>query len=348
MTDEPRSRCRACPSPACAGRRARAAPSSPPAPEHQAPRVEIVEGGRAACAGSTSSARARSSAPGSRSTSTSTRSTTRTSPRATSGRRSTSTTTTCSSSCTSRVYDKQLGRLNAAELDIFVGPDYVITIPNQPLQPLDYLFERCRANEELREQLFAQGLRLPALPDRRRRVDASFPMLRKIGNKLERARGRHLRGPLERGRARHLQRQAGDHQLPQGRPPACARRSRDLERTTKRYLAEDLDDLLRRHQRRLRAHLGHARELQGGRRGARGARTSRCSRTSSTTSCASSRSFSVVLLPLTLIASIFGMNVQRPRRGRHQRLLDRARRDGRRCSAAMIAGVPPARVPLTR
>ena len=31
-------------------------------------------------------------------------------------------------------------------LDLFVGPDYVVTIPNLPLQPVEYLFERCRAN----------------------------------------------------------------------------------------------------------------------------------------------------------------------------------------------------------
>src|ERR671925_608073 len=55
------------------------------------------------------------------------------------------------------VFDKQVGRLNAGELDIFVGPDYVITIPNQPLQPVEYLFERCSSKEELREQLFSKG-----------------------------------------------------------------------------------------------------------------------------------------------------------------------------------------------
>src|SRR3954465_2889557 len=27
-------------------------------------------------------------------------------------------------------YDKAIGRLNAAELDMFIGPDYVITLPN--------------------------------------------------------------------------------------------------------------------------------------------------------------------------------------------------------------------------
>src|ERR671916_681780 len=83
-------------------------------------------------------------------------------------------------------YDKKVARLNAAELDLFVGPDYLITLPNEPIQPLEYLFERCRASEELRESLFSKGpgyLLYKIVDDC---VDASFPMLRKIGNKLER------------------------------------------------------------------------------------------------------------------------------------------------------------------
>src|SRR3954451_13303151 len=51
-------------------------------------------------------------------------------------------------------FDKVVGRLNAAELDVFVGPDFVITLPNEPLQPLEYLFERCRAREDVRDALF--------------------------------------------------------------------------------------------------------------------------------------------------------------------------------------------------
>src|SRR3954466_1705880 len=46
-------------------------------------------------------------------------------------------------------YDKAVSRLNAAEPALFVGPDFLITLPNEPLQPLDFLFERCRSNEEL-------------------------------------------------------------------------------------------------------------------------------------------------------------------------------------------------------
>src|SRR6188508_2439570 len=55
------------------------------------------------------------------------------------------------------VFDKKIGRLNAQELDIFLGPDYLITLPNGPLQPVEYLFERARANDDFREQLFAKG-----------------------------------------------------------------------------------------------------------------------------------------------------------------------------------------------
>src|SRR5215216_5757972 len=83
-------------------------------------------------------------------------------------------------------YDKTVSRLNAAELDLFVGPDFLITLPNEPLEPLEYLFERCRTNEELRDSLFSKGpgyLLYKIVDDC---VDASFPMLRKIGLKLER------------------------------------------------------------------------------------------------------------------------------------------------------------------
>ena len=83
-------------------------------------------------------------------------------------------------------YDKKVSRLNAAELDLFVGPDYLITLPNEPLQPVEYLFERCRSNEDLRDEYFSKGpgyLLYRIVDDC---VDASFPMLRKMGNKLER------------------------------------------------------------------------------------------------------------------------------------------------------------------
>src|SRR5690242_1132017 len=82
-------------------------------------------------------------------------------------------------------FDKRAGRLNAAELDLFIGPDYVITLPNEPLQPIEYLFERCRTSDEEREKHFSKGSGYLLYRIVDACVDASFPMLRKMGNKLD-------------------------------------------------------------------------------------------------------------------------------------------------------------------
>ena len=166
-------------------------------------------------------------------------------------------------------YDKSVGRLNAAEVDLFVGPDFLITIPNEPLQPIEYLFERCRTNEEVRESLFSKGPAFLLYRIVDELVDSSFPMLRKIGNKLERIEEEIFEGnsaevvrdisnvkqEIINFRKVVRPQRAGD---PGPRAQQGALHRRGLRR------------LLRGHQRRLRARVGHARELQGGRRGARG------------------------------------------------------------------------------
>lgn len=83
------------------------------------------------------------------------------------------------------VFDKQVQRLNAAELDLFIGRDYVVTIPHPQLHPVTRLFERCEADEGLRDQLFARGsgrLLYEILDDL---FDYCFPILDKIAHKLE-------------------------------------------------------------------------------------------------------------------------------------------------------------------
>ncbi|GIU94778.1 MAG: cobalt/magnesium transport protein CorA [Gaiellaceae bacterium] len=83
------------------------------------------------------------------------------------------------------VFDKQVQRLNAAELDIFIGRDYVVTIPHPQLHPVTRLFDRCQEDEELREQLFARGsgrLLYEILDDL---FDYCFPILDKIAHKLD-------------------------------------------------------------------------------------------------------------------------------------------------------------------
>src|ERR671925_902218 len=54
-------------------------------------------------------------------------------------------------------YDKNVQRLNAGELDFFLGPDYLITISNVELLPVTRLFSRLQDDERLRDQLFTKG-----------------------------------------------------------------------------------------------------------------------------------------------------------------------------------------------
>src|SRR5919198_1320977 len=83
------------------------------------------------------------------------------------------------------VYDKTIQRLNAAELDFFLGPDYLVTLPNVELLPVTRLFRRCEDDPALREQLFTKGsgrLLYEVLDDL---FDYCFPILDKIGHKLD-------------------------------------------------------------------------------------------------------------------------------------------------------------------
>jgi magnesium transporter len=83
------------------------------------------------------------------------------------------------------VYDQAVQRLNAAELDVFLGHDYIVTIPNRELLPVTRLFRRCQEDETFAEQLFARGsgrLLYEVLDDL---FDYCFPILDKIAFKLD-------------------------------------------------------------------------------------------------------------------------------------------------------------------
>ena len=206
-------------------------------------------------------------------------------------------------------FDKVVGRLNAAEVDFFVGPDYLITLPNEQLPPLGYLFERCRTSEEFRDQLFSKGpafLLYKIVDDC---VDASFPMLRKMGNKLER-----LEEDIFEGRSAEIVRDLSNvkQEIINFRKVVRPQRAalRDLERT-KRYVPEDLEiyfDDINDASERIWDMLENYKEVVEGLE-------------STNESVLSHRlndvlrvltAFSVLMLPLTLIASIFGMNVGVP------------------------------------
>ena len=54
-------------------------------------------------------------------------------------------------------YDKNIQRLNAGELDFFIGPDYLVTISNVELLPVTRLFSRVQEDEQFRNQLFEKS-----------------------------------------------------------------------------------------------------------------------------------------------------------------------------------------------
>jgi magnesium transporter len=207
-------------------------------------------------------------------------------------------------------YDKTVARLNAAEVDIFVGPDYLITLPNEEMQPIEYLFERCRASEELRESLFSKGpgyLLYRIVDDC---VDASFPMLRKMGNKLERIEEEIFEGQGEevvRDISNVKQEIINFRKVVRPQRAAFA----DLERTKTRYIAEDLDiyfedisDASERVWDMLENYKEVVEALEATNESAIVHRTNETFRVLTT--------ISLIFLPLTLIASIWGMNVRVP------------------------------------
>jgi magnesium transporter len=208
------------------------------------------------------------------------------------------------------VYDKTVGRLNTAELDMFVGPDFLITLPDRPLPPLDYLFERCESSEEVRESLMSKGtgyLLYKIVDDA---FDYCFPMLRKVGNKLER-----IEEDIFLGRSEEVVREISNakQEIINFRKIIRPQRTvlRDLERTKQRYMADDLDiyfdDIVDASERiwdMLENYKEVVEALEDTNESVLSHRVNDVLRFLT--------AFSVVILPLTLIASIFGMNVDFP------------------------------------
>ena len=211
------------------------------------------------------------------------------------------------------VYDKRIQRLNAAELDVFLGPDFLITLPNVELLPVSRLFTRCESDEELRGELFSKGsgyLLYHVLDDL---FDYCFPILDKIGHKLD-----SVEDDIDEGRSEEVVRDLSKvkQEIISYRKIIKPERTtlRLLERYTERFLPEDLevyfDDIVDASE-RVWDLLDNYKEVVEG--------------LESTNESAIQHKqndvlriltiFSVTMLPLTLIAGIFGMNVDFPGEG---------------------------------
>jgi magnesium transporter len=208
------------------------------------------------------------------------------------------------------VYDKTIGRLNAGELDVFLGPDYLVTLPTVELRPVSLLFRRCFENDQFRRDLFARGsgrLLYEVLDDL---YDYCFPILDKIGFKLE-----QIDEELDEGRSKELVRDI--HKVKQEiisyrkiikpqRPTL-----RQLERGVERFLPEELDlyfDDIVDASERIWDLLDNYKEVV---EALEGTNESVISHQQNDILYVLTI-FSVVVLPLTFLTGLFGMNVNFP------------------------------------
>jgi magnesium transporter len=195
-------------------------------------------------------------------------------------------------------------------VDLFVGPDYLITLPDQNLPPLAAMFERHREREEVRASVFSKGTGYLLYKIVDTCVDASFPMLRKMGAKLD-----QLEDDIFEGRSAEIVRDLSNakQEIINFRRVMRPMRAvlRDLERTKQRYLAEELDiyfdditDAAERIWDVLENYKEVAEALEDSNESVLSHRLNASLRVLT--------AFSVAMLPLTLLASIFGMNVPLP------------------------------------
>jgi magnesium transporter len=209
------------------------------------------------------------------------------------------------------VFDKAIQRLNAAELDISLGSDYLVTLPNVELLPVTRLFNRCRDDEELRDQLFSKGsgrLLYEVLDDL---FDYCFPILDKIGYKLDRIEDDVFEELASEEVVRDIsnvkQEIIAFRKIIKPQRPTL----RVLERTVERFLPEELelyfDDIVDASE-RIWDLLDNYKEVV---EAVEQTNESQIARHQNDVLRVLTV-FSVVLLPLTLIASIFGMNVHFP------------------------------------
>jgi magnesium transporter len=207
-------------------------------------------------------------------------------------------------------FDRDQERLSVVELDLFIGPDYVISLPDNELEPIDSLFARCQESEEVRDGYFEKGAAFLLYRIVDHCVDASFPMLRKMGQKLER-----VEDDIFEGRSREVVRDISNvkQEIINFRRIVRPQRVafRDLERamdvTTPEELDVYFDDVIDASE-RIWDTLENYKEVVEG--------------LESTNESVLSHnvndilrvltSFSVIVLPLTLLASLFGMNVAFP------------------------------------
>jgi magnesium transporter len=83
------------------------------------------------------------------------------------------------------IYRKAERVLTSSQVSVFIGPNYLITLHNGELKPLVKLFKECRIDEESRREYLSQGSGFLLYRILDRLVDYCLPILNKVGSGIE-------------------------------------------------------------------------------------------------------------------------------------------------------------------
>ena len=83
------------------------------------------------------------------------------------------------------VFNPQARVTTPSQVSVFIGRDYLITLHKGDLKPLVKLFDQCQTDEEIKREHFSQGPGYLLYRIIDRLVDYCFPILNKIGGNIE-------------------------------------------------------------------------------------------------------------------------------------------------------------------
>lgn len=84
------------------------------------------------------------------------------------------------------VFDKNVRVTTPSQVSVFIGQDYLITLHSGELKPLVNLFRQCQKEEEFRRRAMSEGTGLLLYRIVDRLVDYCLPILNKIGSNIDR------------------------------------------------------------------------------------------------------------------------------------------------------------------
>jgi len=83
------------------------------------------------------------------------------------------------------VYNRKTRKISLSELDIFVGPDYLITLSQGNLTPLNEIFEKCQINTRERKMYLEDDITFLLYEVLNDLQKYCFPILNHIGQDLK-------------------------------------------------------------------------------------------------------------------------------------------------------------------